>query len=81
MRALLGFIWSFGIPLTISVVFEFVVFGCVLRCVTVPVPGSHSKFAGLSRVTGDHFHLAFYQDFHDSAAPYNDLKRAVVRGG
>ena len=31
------------------VVFEFVVFDCVLRCVAVPVAGSHSKCAGLTR--------------------------------
>ena len=45
---LLGLIWSYGIPLTISV-FEFFIFGCVLRCVTVPVSDSHSKCAGLTR--------------------------------
>ena len=28
----------------------------------------------------DRYHLAFYQDFHDSAAPYDDLIWAVVRG-
>ena len=48
VRVLLNFIWSFGIPLTISVVFEFVVFGCVLRCVAVPFSGSHLKCAGLT---------------------------------
>ena len=48
-------------------------FCCVLRCVAVPVSGSHSKCAG--------FYLAFYQDFHDFAAPYDDLVWAVVRGG
>ena len=69
-----GFYLVLGIPLIISVVFEFVVFGCVLRCVTVPVSGSHSKCAGLTL-----YHLAFYQDFHDSAAPYDDLIWAVVR--
>ena len=29
----------------------------------------------------DRFHLAFYQDFHDSAVPNDDLERFVVRGG
>ena len=28
----------------------------------------------------DRFHLAFYQDFHDSAVPNDDLIRSVVRG-
>ena len=32
-------------------------------------------------VKGDRFYLAFYQYFHDSAAPYDDLLWAVVRGG
>ena len=36
---------------------------------------------GFNSVKGDRFHLAFTQDFHDSAAPYDDLIWVVVRGG
>ena len=36
-------------PLTIPVAFELVLFDGVVRCVVVPVAGSHSKCAGLTR--------------------------------
>ena len=36
-------------PLTIPVVFELVLFDGVVCCVVVPVAGSHSKCAGLTR--------------------------------
>ena len=32
-------------------------------------------------VNRDRFHLAFYQDIHDSAVPNDDLVWSVVRGG
>ena len=51
MRVLPDVIWSFLVPRTISVVFELVVFDCVLRFVAVPVSGSHLKCAGLARST------------------------------
>ena len=46
---LLGASGSCVFPLTIPVVFELVLFDGVVRCVVVPVAGSHSKCAGLTR--------------------------------
>ena len=70
MRVLLDLFWSFRVPQAISAVFEFVVFYCVLRFIAVPVSGSHSRFNSVNR---DRSHLAFHKDFHDSAAPKDDL--------
>ena len=46
---LLGVSGSCEFLLTIPVVFELVRFDGVVRCVIVPVVGSHSKCAGLTR--------------------------------
>ena len=80
MIVLLDLIWSFLIPRTILVVFKFVIFDCVLRFVAVPVSGSHSQVCRFNVVNRDRFRLAFYQDFHDSAAPNDDLVWSVIRG-
>ena len=63
VRVLLDFTWSFLVPQTIPVAFEFVVFDCVLRFAAVPVSGPHSKCAGLTRSTETVSTLLFIRIF------------------
>ena len=84
VNVLLDLFCSLRVLRAISAVLECVVFGCVLRFISVPVSGSHSKCAGLTRSTKTVSTLPFMRIF--ITLPLLEMtlygpSRGAVRGG
>ena len=83
VNVLLDLFRSHRVPRAISAVFECVVFGCVLRFISVGPTWFRlalevCKFNSIYR---DRLHLAFHGDFHYFATPGDDFVWTIVRGG
>ena len=76
---LLDLIWSFLVPRTISGVFEFCRFRLRFMLCCCTCFGLTLEVCRLNSVGRDRFHLALYQDFHDSAVPNDDLVWSVAK--